>query len=183
MNEWRKVCISEIADINKNIYSSKEKWTYVNYLDTGNIVANKVDSIQYIDLVKDKLPSRARRKVSHNSIIYSTVRPNQLHYGIIKEQPENFLVSTGFAVIDVDKMRADAEYIYYILTQNEVTEHLQAIGEQSVSAYPAVKVTDIGNLDILLPELEEQKKIARMLRVLDEKIDINNKINDNFLAA
>ena len=75
---------------NQSTYSIKENWQFVNYLDTGNITMNRIDKIQYINTLMDKLPSRARRKVKLNSIIYSTVRPNQLHYGMIKEQPEIF---------------------------------------------------------------------------------------------
>ena len=135
MAVWETIRLDKIVSTNQSTYSPKEDWQFVNYLDTGNITMNRVDEIQYINTSTDKLPSRARRKVKLNSIIYSTVRPNQLHYGIIKEQPDNFLVSTGFAVIDVDFEKAVPDYIYYVLTQKEVTEHLQAIAEQSVSAY------------------------------------------------
>ena len=125
------------------------------------------------------MPSRARRKVKLNSIIYSTVRPNQLHYGIIKEQLDNFLVSTGFAVIDVDFEKAVPDYIYYVLTQKEVTEHLQAIAEQSVSAYPSIKPSDIENLELLLPDRKTQEKIVAILSSIDKKIKQNNEINNN----
>ena len=179
MAEWQTVRLGTIVSTNQNTYSPKEDWQFVNYLDTGNITMNRVDEIQCINTLTDKLPSRARRKVKSNSIIYSTVRPNQLHYGIIKEQPENFLVSTGFAVIDVDFEKAVPEYIYYALTQQEVTEHLQAIAEQSVSAYPSIKPSDIENLEILLPDNNTQGKIVAILRSIDEKIKQNNEINNN----
>ena len=179
MEEWKKVRLGNIVKINKNTYSVKENWNYVNYLDTGNIVKNMISKIQHIDLSKEKLPSRAKRKVCYNSIIYSTVRPNQLHYGIIKEQPKNFLVSTGFTVIDVNIEVANADFIYYILTQNDVIEHLQAIGEQSVSAYPSIKSSDIEELEIMLPSLSEQRKIVGILSSIDKNINNNNKINNN----
>ena len=179
MAEWQTVRLGTIVSTNQNTYSPKEDWRFVNYLDTGNITMNRVDEIQCINILSDKLPSRARRKVKSNSIIYSTVRPNQLHYGIIKEQPENFLVSTGFAVIDVDFKKAVPDYIYYALTQQEVTEQLQAIAEQSVSAYPSIKPSDIENLELLLPDKNTQGKIVAILRSIDEKIKQNNEINNN----
>lgn len=179
MSEWKKVRLGDIVKTNQSTYSPKEKWEYVNYLDTGNLTMNRIDSIQYIDLSKEKLPSRAKRKVKNNNIVYSTVRPNQLHYGIIKEQPENFLVSTGFVVVDVDYDAANPDYIYYILTQREITEHLQAIGEQSVSAYPSIKPSDIEELEIYLPSLEEQEKIVSILSAIDEKGRNNSAINNN----
>lgn len=179
MAEWQIVRLGNIIKTNQSTYSTKENWQFVYYLDTGNITMNRIEEIQYINTDIDKLPSRARRKVKYGSIIYSTVRPNQLHYGIVKEQPDNFLVSTGFTVIDVDKEKVVPEYIYYVLTQHNVTERLQAIAEQSVSAYPSLKSSDIEDLFISLPDINTQNKIVYVLSVIDEKITQNTKINNN----
>ena len=179
MVEWQSVRLGTVVSTNQSTYSIKENWHFVNYLDTGNITMNHIDKIQYINTLMDKLPSRARRKVKLNSIIYSTVRPNQLHYGMIKEQPENFLVSTGFVVIDVNSEKAVPDYLYYVLTQKEITEQLQAIAEQSVSAYPSLKPSDIENLEVLLPDIDTQKGIVAVLHAIDEKIKQNIEINNN----
>ena len=179
MAEWQKVRLGNVVKTNQNTYSLKENWKFTNYLDTGNITMNKIAEIQYINTDTDKLPSRARRKVKHNSIIYSNVRPNQLHYGIIKSQPDNFLVSTGFTVIDVNSNEVIPDYIYYVLTQKNVTEHLQAIAEQSVSAYPSLKPSDIENLNVFLPDIETQKRIVSVLSAIDGKIVHNTEINNN----
>ena len=178
-NKYNTTYIGDISNINANSYSSSENWEYVNYLDTGNITKNKIDEIQYIDLSVDKLPSRAKRKVIKNSIIYSTVRPNQQHFGFIDKQPDNFLISTGFAVIDVNPDIANPKFVYYYLTQDKITEGLHALAEQSVSAYPSIKPSDVGNVKIFLPDLTTQEKIAQVLSSLDDKIELNNKINQN----
>ena len=179
MPEWKSTRLGDICTTNKDSYSSKDNWKIVNYLDTGSITENKITELQYIDIETDKLPSRARRKVRKDSILYSTVRPNQLHYGIIKELVDNLLVSTGFTVIDVDTNKAIPEFIYYILTQKNTTEQLQAIAEQSVSTYPSIKATDIENLKLKLPNLAIQKKIVAILDTIDSKIRQNEKINNN----
>ena len=62
MAEFKLVKISDIAQTNTSSYSSKNNWAFVNYLDTGNITQNVIDSIQHIDLTEEKLPSRAKRK-------------------------------------------------------------------------------------------------------------------------
>lgn len=179
MSEWTKVRIGDLCKTNTKSYSPKEGWTFVNYLDTGNITKNVVDKVQYIDLSKEKLPSRAKRKVQHNSVLFSTVRPNQLHYGIIKSQPENFLVSTGFAVMDADAERLDPDYFYYLLSSNEIVEGLHAIAEQSTSAYPSIKPSDIENLEVDVPDIKTQRKISAVLVSIDEKIHSNTEINKN----
>lgn len=179
MTEWKTVLLGDICKTNTISYSKRDGWSFINYLDTGNITVNDIDEIQYINLEKEKLPSRAKRKVKYNSIIYSTVRPDQHHYGIIKEQPENFLVSTAFAVIDVDAAVADADFIYYWMTQSTITKKLQSIAEQSVSAYPSIKTSDIESLEVDLPPLDEQKRIVKTLTSLDKKRKNNVQINRN----
>lgn len=179
MERWRKIRLGDFCVTNTDSYSPREEWGFVNYLDTGNITNNTTDSIQYIDIKSEKLPSRARRKVKRNSIIYSTVRPNQRHFGIIKSQPENFLVSTGFAVIDVNTNVLDADFLYYLLTQDALVEALHAIAEQSTSAYPSIKPSDLENLEIEIPDLDTQRKIADVLSSLDRKITQNTDVNEN----
>ena len=179
MLEWKLIRLGDICITNKNSYSSKDNWKFVNYLDTGSLTENKITELQYINIETDKIPSRARRKVIKNSILYSTVRPNQLHYGIIKEPVDNLLVSTGFTVIDVDINKAIPEFVYYLLTQNNTTEQLQAIAEQSVSTYPCIKPSDIENLEFKLPNLIIQNKIVSILDTIDSKICQNEKINKN----
>lgn len=181
METWRKIRLGDACVTNADSYSPKEGWKFVNYLDTGNITDNRVDSIQHIDVENEKLPSRARRKVKKDSIVYSTVRPNQRHFGIIKTQPGNFLVSTGFAVIDVDADKLDADFLYYLLTQPTLVETLHAIAEQSTSAYPSIKPSDIEDLEIEIPDLATQKKIADILGSLDRKITQNTEVNENLL--
>lgn len=69
MNTWKTIRLGDLCSINSKSYSLKENWKFVNYLDTGNITNNKIDSIQYINLENGKLPSRAKRRVRKNSII------------------------------------------------------------------------------------------------------------------
>jgi len=179
--DWKTTRISDICKTNPNTYSVSEKWSYVNYLDTGSITENSVSEIQHLVIGRDTLPSRARRKVVVDDILYSTVRPNQRHYGIVKDVVPNMLVSTGFAVIRVDKAKADADYLYYYLTQNDIVDGLDAIGEQSVSAYPSIKPSDIESLELILPSLPEQVEIGRTLKALDDKIANNTKINHHLV--
>ena len=180
-SDWVIKKISDISRVNENTYSPKENWPFVDYLDTGNITENVINSIQRINPATEKLPSRARRKVMQNSIIYSTVRPNQRHFGIMKDTSDYLLVSTGFAVIDVNTLLADADFLYFYLSQPDVVEHLHSIAEQSVSAYPSIKVSDIEDLEIQLPPLPIQRNISAVLRALDEKIALNRRINDNLV--
>ena len=171
--------LGDCGKTNLHTYSDKEKWSLIRYLDTGSITEGRIDEIQTLYPGVDKIPSRARRKASVGDILFSTVRPNQKHYGIIEAGTENLLVSTGFTVVTVDTTIADPYFIYYYLTQSSVIESLQAIAEQSTSTYPSIKPSDIEDIELELPELETQKKIGSTLRMLDRKIALNEEINDN----
>ena len=171
--------LKDICEINKKTYSVKEKWPVIYYLDTQNINKGQINEVKRYNTEWEKMPSRAKRKVSKNDILYSMVRPNQHHYGIIQSEKENFLVSTGFAVITVNENIADPYFIYYFLTQAQVIEYLQNIAEQSTSTYPAIKPSDIEELAIDLPDLEKQKRIGKFLRSIDETINVKKNINDN----
>jgi type I restriction enzyme S subunit len=181
MKEWKKVKIKDICNTNVDQYSQKENWTSILYLDTGNLTNNVISSLQNITIGKDELPSRARRKVKHLDILYSTVRPNQRHFGIIVNPPDNMLVSTGFCVIQCVEGKADPYFMYYYLSQNKIVNYLHVIGEQSVSAYPSIKPTSIENIELKVPGFQEQVRIGKVLSSLDDKIALNTRINDNLI--
>ncbi|MBU2973275.1 restriction endonuclease subunit S [Zobellia sp. B3R18] len=178
----RVIKISDIAILNKETYKKNELPEFLNYLDTGNLTRNKVEAYQELEVSKDKVPSRAQRKVSEHSILYSTVRPNQEHYGFIENAIDNLIVSTGFTVIDVIDKEVYPKYLYYKLIQNHITEYLHTIGMNSVSAYPSISSKDIGALQFKIPNYSTQKQIAKVLSDLDAKIEVNNKINQELEA-
>lgn len=69
--------------------------------------------------------------------------------------------------------------MYFWLSQDNIVELLHAIAEQSVSTYPSIKASDIENLEIDLPPIEEQKRIASVLLGLVRKMAHNVSINEN----
>ena len=181
MSEWKEYRLGDICQTNKAQYSSKENWQNFLYLDTGNITKGKIDEIQKFNSFKS-LPSRARRKVNDGDIIYSSVRPNQEHYGYIKNPPANLLVSTGFIVITAKRDIINSVFLYNYLTRPEITKYLQAIGEQSVCTYPAIKPSDIEDLVVKIPSLDVQIEIASILSSIDDKIAVNRRICANLEA-
>ncbi|CRK85241.1 restriction endonuclease subunit S [Neobacillus massiliamazoniensis] len=177
---WKVVTIGEVCNANKDTLSSSEKWTYINYLDTGNITRNFIDNIQLIDTTKYKTPSRAKRKVQPNDIVYSTVRPNQQHHGIIKEPIENMIASTGFVVLRSKGIYSN-DLIYLWLTQEETMKELQAIAEQSTSAYPSIKPGDILSIKILLPMEKQLNELTRIIETQNNLIWFNQQQNKKLM--
>ena len=169
--------IADVAEINPDSFGLKDNRSFVNYLDTSSITQNVISELQYINLNEEKLPSRAKRKVVENDIVYSTVRPNQLHFGFINEVKPNMLVSTGFAVIRSKNPLVSNEYIYLNLTKRDTIEKLQQIAEQSVSTFPAIKPSDIGDCLINVFEKKDAEILNNQLSAVFKKISQNNQEN------
>ncbi|MGV2393337.1 UNVERIFIED_CONTAM: restriction endonuclease subunit S [Campylobacter lari] len=171
----REIAIFDKENININNYE------FIKYLDTGSITENYITELKYFDCKKNKVPSRAKRKVTDNTIIYSLVRPNQKHYGFIEKADNNLVVSTGFTTINLKDENIDSKYIYCFLTNMATIDKLNSIAIQSTTSYPSITSNDIKNLKIKLPDLNTQKKISNILFKIEQKIKLNNKINDNLV--
>lgn len=179
----KAIQINDIAVLNRETYKKDEFPEVVYYLDTGSLTKNNIEALQKLNVKLDKVPSRAQRKVQKNTILYSTVRPNQEHFGIIENIIDDLVVSTGFTTIDVIDSGVDSKFLYYLLTQNHLTEYLHSVAQNSVSSYPSISPNDIGSLTFNIPEsIEHQKQIAKVLSDLDAKIEVNNKINQELEA-
>ena len=174
--DYEIVKLKEIADFNKESIGKNSNYEFINYLDTANITNGAIDTVVRIPI--EEAPSRAKRIVHNNDIVYSTVRPNLCHYGILDSPVENMIVSTGFTVISC-KDDVNPYYVYNYLIQNDITSQLHSIAENSTSAYPSIKPSDLENIEIKLPKLDIQNKIAKILTDIDKKIKINNEINNN----
>lgn len=175
--DYELLPLSNIASINPDTYSPKETWKYVNYLDTSSITEGCIAEIQHITPSSEKLPSRARRKIAPNDIVFSTVRPNQRHYGIISEPLPNMLGSTGFAVIRSKNPLVCNELIYLCLIENEFIEKMQQLAEQSTSTFPAIKPSDLGVCEIPCPKDQSSTSFTETLKSLFALIAANQREN------
>lgn len=171
--------LKDIAEFNTTSLSKKNMPTAINYLDTSNITNGIINEIVSLNTKYDKVPSRARRRVAENDIIYSTVRPNQKHFGFITKDLAHITVSTGFTVIKANKQFVNPYYLYSYLTTDRVTNLLQGIAENSTTAYPSIKPSDIGALSIELPSLNVQEYIVNLVFNIDLKLKTNLKIISN----
>lgn len=73
--------------------------------------------------------------------------------------------------------RAEPSFIYYLLSSPEYKEKILNLDIGGVQ--PSVKVPHLLNLEIAIPQLNEQKQIAEILSSLDDKIELNLKMNNN----
>ena len=69
----------------------------------------------------------------------------------------------------------DAEYLYYLIKHNVVILKKNTHG----SVFDTITRDTFDGIEVELPSLQEQKVVASILRDLDDKIEVNNEINNN----
>ena len=174
---WKYYRIEDLCDINRETIKIANAPKDILYLDTGSVTRGKISDVESLTFAD--APSRARRIVRNDSIIYSTVRPNLQHYGILKNPPSNLLVSTGFAVLDCKEEIANI--VYLALSHPSVYRYCSLIADCAVATYPSIKPKEIGRIYIALPKMSVCKR-------WNEKIEsyykmINNLQLQNSLLA
>ena len=168
--------LCDIAELNSETYSSKENWSAVCYIDTSALMLNNLAELQHFNLAEEKLPTRARRKVANGDILYSTVRPNQNHYGLLYNPMPHTLASTAFAVIRPRDITM-SPLVYLALTDAGITEALQQLAETSTSTIPSIRPVDLEQIAVLVPSDEYGNEIAAQIEAAFKQIDCNKREN------
>lgn len=172
-SKCNKIKLGEIVQINPENLTKKNSLNWINYIDITSVNTGVIESIRKI-LIND-IPSRAKRIIKKNDIIYSSVRPNLKNYSYIENNIENGIVSTGFAVIRIkDQVNINSKYIYYQLINDDVIDFLckNTKGNQ----YPTVDFNTFKDIIISIPSFEIQNKFVLQLNKLSEEIlNLNKK--------
>lgn len=165
---WQKVRLGDICDINVNSLKENTNKNYqFKYIDLSSVKNGIIDFPNNYITFKNA-PSRARRIIKIDDVIMATVRPNLKGFAYISFDPKEYICSTGFAVL-TSKSEICMKYIYQILYANYIEKQISnmLVG----SNYPALNTSDILNIKILLPPIDEQKRIAEVLSLCDDLIE------------
>lgn len=86
--------------------------------------------------------------------------------------------STEFLVFRANKNITDEDYLYYLVC-SPIVRDIAIKSMIGSSGRQRVQTDVVQNIEIDLPSLGNQKRIGKLLRSLDDKIELNNKINAN----
>jgi type I restriction enzyme S subunit len=74
----------------------------------------------------------------------------------------------------------NADFVYYLMSV--VGKHLNFLSKTS-TAVPIINKSSFSDFEIEIPSIDDQIRIATILSFLDEKIECNRRINDNFTLS
>ena len=167
--EWKDTTLDNECTINPT--SDKLKAEFV-YIDLESVEKGELTKKQVIE--KANAPSRAQRVLQNGDVLFQCVRPYQKNNYLVKDvSPEiQWVASTGYAQLRTKKN--NPAFIYHLLNTSSFNK--KVIVRCTGSSYPAINSDDLSKIHFYICGIEEQKRIADFLSLLDERIATQNKI-------
>ena len=158
--DWEEKTLGEIVIINPKVKSLPNSFIYIDLesVEKGRLLLQK-------KLLLSDAPSRAQRYLQKNDILFQMVRPyqqNNYHFNLNGD----YVASTGYAQIRTEQ---NAQYVYFALHEKSFLD--EVINRCTGTSYPSINSTDLSAINISLPSLAEQTKIAACLSSIDAKIN------------
>lgn len=101
-----------------------------------------------------------------------------LGYGaLVPNDDKIYLHNQRIGLVEIKKTNIDKMYLYWFLRTRKYQKSI--VGTSSGSVIKHTSPGRICDVELSLPPLEVQKKIAAVLNALDDKIELNNRINNN----
>lgn len=153
--------LSDVCEINRFSVNPEQEYgeKTFTYIDISS-VSSGTGKINVSQKIKgNSAPSRARRRMNKGDILMSTVRPNLKAFSYIDFDTTGFVASTGFAVLTPKNI--NGKYLLYALLDDFVGKQLN--DTMSKAMYPSVNKSDLENLNIICPSVEEQNEIVAQI--------------------
>lgn len=185
MGEWKTYRLGEIC---KNIIDYRGKtpaklgadWAKSGYrvfsaknIKTGNIV--QTDSIRYVD--ENLYRKWMKDEIEHGDIIITSEAPfGEVYYW---DSDEKIVLGQRLFGLKINEI-CYPKYLYYYMTTAQFQSELK--NRATGTTVIGLRQPELLKCTVNLPPLEEQRRIAGILGSLDDKIELNRRINANLEA-
>ena len=158
MTKWQEIKLAELATIKygKNQKDVAIESSNIPIYGTGGIMGYASKALY------DKPSVLIGRKGTIDKVRYVT-------------KPFWAVDTTFYTIINENKILP--RYFYYLLSLVDLSSYNEG------TTIPSLRTETLNRLEFMVPPLDIQKKIAEVLEVLDDKIELNNKINNNLEPA
>lgn len=178
---WEEKTLGEVLLKTESIDPTKKPDEEFIYLDVSSVNKETKEIESTTVLLGKDAPSRARKLVRTNDVIFATVRPTHSRVALISEEYDEQVCSTGYFVLRAKDFLSNNLVYYFLLTYsfNKQMEKLQ-----KGASYPAVNDSDVKGIIIPFPKsLKLQETIVQKLDALSAETKrleaiYQQKIND-----
>ena len=170
-NYWQEVKLGDICEYSRNRISISEV-NLCNYVSTENLLKERAGKT-----IADTIPEQANLcEYNKGCTLISNIRP---YFKKIWFANTRGGCSNDVLVYKPNNGIND-KWLYYLLSQDSFFDFVMS-GTKGTKM-PRGDKSQIMKFPVALPPLDEQRKIAGVLSALDDKIELNNKINRNLEA-
>lgn len=170
---WRQVEIGDLVDSISETHSFKIP--KIILINTSDVYDGKVLNHKYVP--NKRLRGQFKKSFQKHDILYSEIRPQNKRFAYIDFNAQDYVASTKLMVLRKKSPYILSSFLFQVLKSNNIIKTLQVIAESRSGTFPQITFAELARLQILLPPLSEQKAIADTLSCLDDKIELNNRIN------
>ncbi len=179
MEDWKEVKLGDVCELIAGFaFKSNHFGDFTDkVIKITHITPPKVDisNLSGVDISKYNISKLSKYMVTHGDYVFAmtgaTIGKIGRIYGCTAYINQRVLTFRNKSIIDKD-------FLYYVLLQSNFESYVYNHID-SESAQPNISATTVGKYEFHLPTLPTQQKIAQILSSLDDKIELNNKINAN----
>lgn len=173
-DDWKQINIENLCNKTKNINWKENTESQFDYIDLSSVSRTSLIVTETKKIDSKNAPSRAKKIVNENDIIFGTTRPTLKRATKITKKYNNQICSTGYVVLS-PKDPKDSEWIFYFLLSNKFMKRMESL--QRGASYPAVSDNDVKKSILSIPSKESIK--TQMIENLDA---LDNHIQSVLLA-
>jgi type I restriction enzyme, S subunit len=175
MSEWKEYKVEDFCEvIGGGTPSTKEEsyyggsFSWITPRDLTNH-KNRFISKGERNITELGLRNSSARMLPKNSILLTSRAP----IGYLAIAENEVCTNQGFKSLIVNPEKADYNFVYYLIKSN--VERIKGLG--TGTTFAEISGSVVKNLKFFIPSLPTQTAIAEILSSLDDKIELNNKIN------
>lgn len=172
MSKWHQTSIGDFIDFNPSESLPKDKVAKKVPMEKLGVFERKLKGFEYAEF-------KAGPKFRNGDTLVAKITPclenGKTAFVDILNEDEVAYGSSEFIVLR-ENGRSDKKFIYY-LARSPLFRDRAISCMEGTSGRKRVNEGALKRQEIFVPELEEQQRIAAVLSALDEKIELNNKIN------
>lgn len=177
MGEWKTYRLGDLCDSISNTYRGKAQ--NVVLINTSDVLEGKC--LNHRKEPNKNIKGQFKKTFQQGDILYSEIRPSNKRFAYIDFDATDYIASTKLMVLrSNEKIRP--LYLYYILQSQAVIDELQMLAESRSGTFPQITFSELSLLTTELPDIDSQDKIINILKSLDDKIELNRRINANLEA-
>lgn len=176
----KKRFLRDIAEIQTGPFGSQLHKE--DYVDVGTPIVTvehlgcRVFSEQNLPMVSDTDKSRLSKYVlKKGDIVFSRVGSVD-RCSFVGQKHDGWMFS-GRCLRVRPSEEVDSLFLYYFFCLNTTKKFVRSIAVGATM--PSINTKLLGEVEVVCPEIEEQRKIADILSKIDDKIEENQKINEN----